>query len=176
MKCISEDSLLEIGYFQKPHGVAGTLLLNFGEAYENTIENLTVLFVETEGLPVPWFPAEDGIRILSLKTALVDLDWIEDSRQAKRLVGKKVWVDKNNILPGVVTQDTDFRIGFSVSDLHLGFLGWVKEINDYSGNLVLTLQNGEKSLMIPYHADLVVEWDAHSKKMTFNLPDGITEL
>ena len=63
-----------------------------------------------------------------------------------------------------------------MGDLHKGFLGIVKEINDYSGNLVLTVQNGEKSLMIPFHADLLQDWNEQSRTMTFDLPEGLTDL
>lgn len=176
MKTISKENCIEIGYFQKPHGVAGTLVLNFEEGYENTIENADVLFVEKEGILVPWFPAEDGIRILTSKSAHIDIDWIDDSNQAKNLAGKKVWVEKNLILQRNEPPETDFWIGATVKDQHKGFIGVVTEINDFSGNLVLTLQNGEKSLMIPFHPDLVVKWDEPSRILTFDLPEGLTEL
>jgi 16S rRNA processing protein RimM len=176
MKTITRENCIEIGYFQKPHGVAGTLLLNFEEIYQETVETAEILFIETDGILVPWFTAEDGIRILSSKTALVDLDWVDDSTIAKNLTGSKVWVEKTSIRKHDNQQESDFWIGFTVKDLHKGYLGVVMEINDYSGNLVLTLQDGDTSLLIPFHPDLVVELDEQSRSLTFDLPDGLTDL
>ncbi len=176
METISKDLCLQIGFFQKPHGVFGTLLLNFEEEYEEAIEESNMLLVETDGILVPWFTLQDGVRITSTRTALVDLEWVEDENSAKKLSGKQVWMKKNLLNEDNLPDKNKSWMGFRVNDIHKGFLGLITEINDYSGNIVLTLEQGNSSILIPFHPDLVSHLDEQSGEITVELPDGLIDL
>jgi 16S rRNA processing protein RimM len=176
METISKDLCLPIGFFQKPHGVFGTLLLNFEEGLEEAIEESKMFLVETDGILVPWFTPEDGVRITSTRTALVDLEWVDDENSARKLSGKQVWMEKNLLSDDNLPDQNSFWIGFRVNDIHKGFLGLVTEVNDYAGNLVLTLSRGDSTLLIPFHPDLVSHLDEQSGEITFELPDGLTDV
>jgi 16S rRNA processing protein RimM len=176
---MQNDSIqrINIGYFLKPHGVFGTLQLSFEEGYEELVEEATVLFAESDGILVPWFVAEDGIRITSSKTALVDLDWIEDDKAARRLAGSKVWIETSGEDHGAEYSGLAETLkGYSVFNSGKGLLGLVTELNDYSGNIVLTVGKEGMDLLIPFHPDLIEEIDEEKKTITFNLPEGLTEI
>ncbi len=175
MASISKIDCTRIGYFLKSHGVTGTLMLVFEEGLEETIENSKILIVETDGILIPWFVSDDGIRIISSKSALVDLDWITDDYSAKKILRKPVWI--NNITEfNHPPQEPESLEGYSVYDHIKGYMGQISEINDYSGNLVITLINGDDEILLPLHDDLISNIDEASRSVTFHLPDGITEL
>lgn len=175
MTALSKINFTRIGYFLKSHGVSGTLMLVFEEGLEDTIENSKVLFVETDGILIPWFVSDDGIRIISSKSALVDLDWITDEQTAKKLLRKPVWI--NNITEFYhPLQNPESLDGYAVYDHNKGYIGQISEINDYSGNLVITLINGNNEILLPLHDDLISNIDEANRSVTFNLPDGITEI
>lgn len=176
MQTITKENCQKIGYFQKPHGVFGSLVLQFTEGLEELIEEIPIFLVETEGILVPWFVTEDGVRITSSKTALVDLEWIEDEPAAKKLCGKAVWIEKLDGEEEFQDPEASQWIGYSVSDINSGYLGEVTEVNDYAGNIVLTLANSETTLLVPYHPDLISNLDPEKKTMMLILPEGYSEI
>lgn len=173
---VSKDNCLKIGFFQKPHGVFGTLLLNFDEGMEEDIENSQIFFVDMDGILVPWFVIEDGIRITSSKTALIDLEWIDDDNDAKKLVRKSVWLLKNKDQEIYSVEEDRGWIGYEVFEDKKESLGIITEINDYAGNLVLTIEKNGKELLIPFHSDLVSSIDDAKTTITFNLPEGLIDI
>lgn len=176
MYSITKENTIRIGHFRKPHGVSGNLLLHMEEGHEEMLEDVTILFVETDGLLVPWFVAEEGIRTISSHTALIDLDWIEDEPAAKKLCGKDVWmIPPKGIENGVQPEIFDLK-GFEAFDQQKGKLGVVTEINDYAGNIVLTVQQGGAELLVPFHEALVTGYDENRRIIIFELPDGLTDL
>ncbi len=176
MHSISKKNCQNIGYFQKPHGVSGSLVLQFTEGLEEWIEDSLVLFVESEGILVPWFVIEDGIRITSSKTAIVDLEWIEDEPTAKNLCGKPVWIEKQEGQEEVLNEENSEWIDYSVSDVNMGYLGVVTEVNDYAGNVVLTLDKNSTTQLVPFHPDLVIEINRQEMTLILSLPAGLSDI
>ena len=176
MEPVSKNDCQRIGFFQKPHGVFGTLLLTFDEGMEETIEASQVFFVEMEGILVPWFVVEEGIRIISSKTALIDLEWSDNDTDAKKLVRKSVWLLKIKNKELKPMEENISWIGYEVFEDKKEYLGMITEINDYAGNLVLTIEKNGTELLIPFHSDLVTSIDDAKKTITFNLPEGLTDL
>lgn len=176
MEPISKNNCLKIGFFQKPHGVFGTLLLNFDEGLEEVIEDSQVLYVEMDGILVPWFIIEDGIRITSSKTALIDLEWINDETEAKKLAKKSVWIE--NTWESEIIQDDESSnwIGYVVCNTENELLGTIVGFNDYSGNLVLTIEKNGIEQLIPFHPDLLAGLDDEKRTITYNLPDGLIDM
>lgn len=176
MHTIEKDNCLNIGFFQKPHGVFGTLMLNFREGLEDVVEQTAIFLVETDGILVPWFTAEDGIRIVSSKTALVDLDWIEDEESARKLSGKAVWIENAGIPEDMVSGDEPEWTGYRIYDTRSEYVGEVTEVNDYSGNLVFTVTTSQGEILLPFHSDLAKKRDRKNRTLILELPDGILDL
>jgi 16S rRNA processing protein RimM len=174
MKTLSFQNCILIGFFQKIHGVSGTLLLNFEPEWELSVLNTDLLVTETDGLPVPWFIAENGIRITTHKTALIDLDWIEDEKAAKRLCGNPVYLEKNKILSVLEDKNLSQWIGFSIYSDSGNLIGKITGEENYSGNIVVSVkvENGEQ--LIPFHPDLIKAIDYDQKKITMCLPEGLS--
>lgn len=177
MKGLTSDDCIRIGVFRKPYGVGGTLLLAFDPEWETSLEGARVILVESEGLPVPWFVSGDGITILSSGTALVDLDWVEDEAAARKLVGSTVLLLKKEVAPpeAGTTPDRGY-LGYRILDPEKGFSGVVIAEADYSGNLVLTVESGNREILLPYHSDFLLHADFVAHTLTVSLPEGLLEL
>jgi len=182
MKALSPEDCVRVGYFRKPYGISGTLQLAFDRGWEASLEQARVVMVETQGLPVPWFVAQEGIRILNAGLALVDLEWVHDDREARKLCGLSVCLEKSALAPGHPGSpegQPDITpagwTGFMVSDPEKHFSGLVIAEADYSGNLVLTVESGGREFLIPLHEDLVAGIDHAQRLLELRLPDGILE-
>lgn len=176
MHTIDKDNCLNIGFFQKPHGVFGTLMLTFIEGLEEIVEQTSIFLVDMEGILVPWFTIEEGVRIISSKTALVDLEWVEDEASAKKLSGKSVWIENVSLSADAGTDNKPSWMGYLIYDTHSHYVGEVSEVNDYSGNLVFTVAGSKGEMLLPFHSDLVKKHDKKKNTLILDLPDGILDL
>jgi 16S rRNA processing protein RimM len=172
---ISLDNCVKIGVFLRPHGIAGTLVLAFEQEWEKAVENARVLLVETDGSPVPWFVIDEGFRIISSQTALVDLEWIEDQQAAKKLCGNTVYLEKSSLSAVSGTGIADWT-GYSLLDPAGKVIGTITGMEDYSGNFVLLVNTSSGDKLVPFHADFVRKLDIARKKLTMQLPEGLLEL
>lgn len=171
----TKNNCSRIGYFLKPHGVSGILMLIFDDGLDEIVENTKVFFVETDGILVPWFTADDGVRIISSKSALVELDWITDETAAKKLTKKAVWVEKYLQHNSLNVDEIDLT-GYKVFDNRNEYLGIITEINNYSGNQVITIKKDETELLFPLHHDFIADFDEIKKTIIFIVPEGLIGL
>ncbi len=174
METIPKAECEKIGFLRKTHGVHGEMVLEFEECFEFSVEEAERFFVELEGLLVPFFIEEEGLRFRSAKSANVKFDGVKTEQYAKRLIGKDVYLYKSEIVDTPVEEDASLT-GFSLYDRQLGEIGTIEEVNDYSGNLVLSVSYKDKELLIPYNEEFVVDFDEIQKKVTLAIPDGLIE-
>ncbi|MFV0377973.1 MAG: hypothetical protein ACK5JD_11815, partial [Mangrovibacterium sp.] len=105
METIPKPDCLKIGYLQKPHGIKGEIVLQFEPEYEASLDEMPTLFLEIDGLLVPFFLRDEGLRFRSGETALLHFDWVDDEQQARKLCGNSVyilkedWLDEEEELP-----------------------------------------------------------------------------
>ena len=147
--------------------------LSFDPVWELSLVNARVLFTEIDGLPVPWFVAEDGVRITGSGNALVDLEWIEDEKSARKLVGRKVMIEKKAIMNAVAPEAPAGWTGYSLEESNRGFVGTITAESNYAGNIVLTVKTEMAEILIPFHPDFLVSTNHQGKILTLKLPDGL---
>lgn len=175
METIPKSECEKIGYLKKTHGVRGEMVLEFEPQYEFSIENSDRFFVEIDGLLVPFFLVEDGFRFKTNETAIVTFNGVETEKYAKRLVGSAVFLFKQEIH---FEQDaeSDGRLeGYTLWDTNLGEIGKIEYIDDYSGNIVFTVDYNGTELLVPFNEDFLVEIDAEKMIIRLKLPEGLIE-
>ena len=130
--------------------------------------------MELDGLLVPFFIAEDGLRFKSSKSAIVKLDWVDTEKYAKRLIGASVYLYLDEIVDEPLESEALLK-GFVLFDAEKGEVGEIEQVDDYSGNVVLTVKHGDEELLVPFHPEFVVEIDEEQKRLILNLPEGLIE-
>lgn len=174
METIPKTDCEKIGFFRKTHGVHGEVVLEFEEHFEYSVEEAERFFVELDGLLVPFFIAEDGLRFKSSKSAIVKFDWVDTEKYAKRLIGASVYLYLDEIVDEPLESEALLK-GFVLFDTEKGEVGEIEQVDDYSGNVVLTVKHGDEELLVPFHPEFVVEIDEEQKRLTLNLPEGLIE-
>ncbi len=175
METIPKSDCEKVGFIRKTHGVFGELVLEFEPQFEMSIENTDRFFVEIEGLLVPFFVTEDGFRFKTDNSAIITLDWVDSEKYAKRMVGSSVYLFKNEIiiLPDEFT-DSEL-INYLLIDETLGEIGIISQIDNYSGNVVITVNYRGKELLVPFNDDLLLHLDKHKKTITLRFPEGLLD-
>ena len=174
METIPKADCEKVGFFRKTHGVYGELVLEFDPQFETSIENANLFFIEVDGLLVPFFVLDEGFRFKTYNTAIINFDGVETEKYAKRFVGNSVYLFKRQI----ETTDefiTSAWVNYYLIDEQLGEIGLIEQVDDYSGNIVFTVNYNGNELLVPFNEDLLIEIDQQKKILIMKLPDGLTE-
>ncbi len=174
METIPKNECTKIGFIQKPHGINGELIIKFDEQYYETLEESKTLFLDTEGLLVPFF-IED-LRFRTGESAIIKLEWTGDEEQAQELSGLSVFVKNEQIRVDGSAFNIRMLEGFMLIDQCRNQIGKINAVRDFSGNIVLEVNYLGKDTIIPFNEDLLIDFDIHNKTIILDLPEGILDL
>jgi len=175
METIPKTDCENIGFFRKTHGIRGELVLEFEPQFEFSVEEADRFFVELEGLLVPFFVEKDGLRFRSANSAIVQLDWVDTEKFAKRLAGSSVYLYQTEIIDEPEKSLESQFENYLLIDEAVGNIGIISQVDDYSGNIVITVDYKGEELLIPYNDNLLVEVNKAQKSIKLKLPDGLIE-
>ncbi len=176
-----QTKLTEIGSLIKTHGIHGNLVLNLNEhlnfdVIDKSLVEGNAVFVERDGIPVPFFISENGIKELNLKSILLKFDDIDD-RKALQLVSSKVFLESSKIDKDELSNNeiASEWVDYEVTDIKGSFKGIVLEFIDLKGNPMLNIDVDGKTLLIPLFSDFISAVDDKNKKIVLDLPVGYLE-
>ncbi len=176
MEVIPINTCTKIGYLQKLHSIHGELVLNFEPKYEDSIHDASTFFVEQDGLLVPFFIEENGIRFRSNKTANLKFEWVDSEKAAKLISGSSVYLKTDEIkIPNGIFSIDEYK-DFMVVDAELGEVGTIDEINDYGGNIVLSILRDGDEILVPFNEELLISIDHKKQQIILDLPSGLIDL
>jgi len=173
METIPKNDCEKVGFFKKTHGVYGELVLEFEPQFEYSIENANRFFVELEGLLVPFFVVEEGFRFKTESSAIITFDGVVSEKYAKRMVGSSVYLFKNEIIEMPDEQFESQFENYLLVDEKFGEIGIIEQIDNYSGNIVITVNYRGKELLVPFNEDFIILIDEQNKVLKLRLPEGL---
>lgn len=175
METIPKADCEKVGFFRKTHGIQGGLVLEFEPQYEYSVEEANCFFIELEGLLVPFFITDEGFRFKTANTAILTFDDVESEKYAKRLVGCSVFLYRHDIIQ-MDEQPIESRfLNYMLIDGKLGEIGIINQTDDYSGNIVFTVNYQGQELLVPFNEDLLIDIDDAQKTIKLILPEGLIE-
>lgn len=169
-KSLDSSKLVEIGFLRKTNGVGGELFLVFNEGFsgKNAFDNF--LFLEIEGLPVPY--KLESFELRDDQLAVVKLKYIDSKEVAHGYLGCKVYSFIENR-----RSDDEFNpfalTGYLVYNQKNQEIGTIDGINNYGGNIVLTVLTDNGEVLIPYHNQLLISTDKQSKSIMIDIAQGL---
>lgn len=177
METIPKSNCQKIGFVQKPYGVQGETVILIREELEDSLASASTLFLDIEGRLVPFFCLPETIFFRQPGVAIVKFDWVDTKEQASALVGLDVYISNDGL---VETEEQGFDpidlSGFTLFGKSTGEIGPVTEVNDYSGNIVLTVDFNHKELLIPFSPELILSVDLHLRQLVLDIPEGLFNL
>lgn len=176
METIPKNNCQKIGFIQKPHGIHGELVIRFQEEFYDSIEEQPTLFFEIDNLLVPFFISKDGLRFKSGESIIVKLNWIDSEIKAKELCGSAVFIDNDDLVESDEELSPNALVGYTLFGEEIGLIGQITELNDFSGNILLTVDYNGKEVMIPLNEDLIVRLDEENREIELIIADGLLDL
>ena len=173
---INKEDCVEVGYIQKPHGLKGEVILAFGQEFEETLEELEFLFVEVDGGLVPFHIEDEVLNFRTDERAICKLEFVDTLSKAKDLVGCKVYVFDHAIIDSEDPAVTSTLVGMRIFDAKFGDIGLISRVDDFSGNLVITVDHPRAEIMIPLSDEVITSVDEEKREMYLNCPNGLIEI
>ena len=161
--------MLQIAKVLKSNGTDGGILLGLHDIAIEEIDLTEPVFIEFDGLPVPFFIEE--IQPKGSSRAIAHITGVKNLKDAEETVGRAVYTD---YLEYEEDDAPDFT-GWDVFDEASGlrFIGKVDGIEDIPGNPCLYIQTENGQAMIPLHEDFILSVNPESGEMSMDLPDGL---
>ena len=164
-----EPVLHLLGKINKTHGYSGTMVLVSNRTLDDDVEQLEEVFVVIDGLPVP-FPLK-AFDLLTDTSAHLQLEFIDNQNEARELTGCEVFsavaFDEQEPEAGFETW-----IGYKVHDMQHGKIGVVQNMEDYKGNVVMQIMDGDRETLISLYPEMITRIDHHAKQLYITAPDG----
>ena len=157
--------MIAVAQVLKSNGTDGELLLGFNGFGPEDIDLMEPVFIEFDGLLVPFFIesfTEKGNR------ALVRLTGIRSLADADEITGRKVLIEY-----GEEEDGGDSVSGWTVIDEDGTVVGTVDGYEDIPGNTCLWVDTEKGQVLIPFHEDLVLSMDKASKTLRMTIPSGL---
>ena len=147
----------------KSWGAAGQVVLSLDADDPRDLESEEPVFIEFDGLPVPFYFESiepKGSRLI------VKFEDVDSLAEAEELVGRTVTLESEE------EEDEDSLIGLKVRDSRSRhIIGEIVDFNDYAGNVTVTVETDRGEVLLPLHEDLIVS--IHDDTITLDIPAGL---
>lgn len=174
---LSPNDLTLIGTLGRKHGTRGEVRLQLSRSIIGADDDVPdCLFIEIDGLPVPFFI--DEWRERGTESMLVKFDGVDTDAQATALTGCRAFVlthdlddDADGPHPWLALR------GYAVHDAEGTNIGEVADVDDRNDNIILyvTVPDG-REVMLPFHEDLLLATDHAARTLRMAIPEGLLTL
>jgi 16S rRNA processing protein RimM len=172
-KNISDLHLIHLGFISKPFGFNGELIFAIRDGEAEDYQNIKFFFIELEGKPVPFFA--EGLK-MHKNDLIVKLEDVGTEAEAKKLSGKKIFVEDSDLTVSEVEQDWNSLVGYEVIETAHGSLGLLQGIEEYPQQMIAHCLVNGKEVLFPLTEDFISEIDNEKKKLYLDLPEGLLDV
>ena len=161
--------MLRVAQVLKSNGTDGELLLSFFDIAPEDIDLQEPVFIEFDGLPVPFYFESFVPR--GNNRALVRLTGVHSLKDADELAGQAVYADYFE------EEEEEDLVGWMVCNAEGQTVGTVVDYEDIPGNLCLWVERPDgEQVLLPFHEDLILSIEESSQTLTLSIPEGVLEL
>lgn len=176
MHQLDKKDCTQVGYIQKPHGTKGEVIVVFEDEFIETIESAEYFFIEIDGGLVPFFISEEDLRYKNNESVIVKFDYVNSPSKAKELTGCNLFVFNRELGEQDYPVTYSSLIGMTVIDQSSGDLGKISRIDDFSGNVVITVMHSSAEILIPLSDHIIKGIDEMNKKLYLTCPEGLVDI
>ena len=163
-----------LGKITRKHGLSGNVILKLDTDQPEFYNKLESIFVEINGLLVPFFIekqqwSKTDSKIIFFKNTTEAL--------VEQVVGRDVYLPLATLPPLTGNQFYYHEVlGYRILDTENQDCGEIKEINDQTAQHYFILDLLGKEIIIPIIKDWIQQVDREQKKIIMQLPDGLIDV
>ena len=157
--------MLPIAQVLKSNGSDGGLLVSFRGYDPDDIDLQEPVFIEFDGLPVPFF--FESFTRRGTNRALVHLTGIRNLTDAEEVTGATLFLDAEE------EGDEQDLSGWTVCDADGTPAGTIAGYEDIPGNCCIWVETKNGQVLLPWNEALILSVDEASKTLTMQIPTGL---
>ena len=163
-----------VGQVGRPHGLRGEVRIEvMSDIPERFDRGSELLLVRRDGNPEP-------VRVWQFRPlkggGILSLEGYTDRDQAETLRGSRLEVHPSQVPPAPEGLYYYWQLmGCRCVDEEAGELGSVVDIVEDGGGVLLKVEDGEQTLLIPFVDAFLVEVEVDRKEIRLRLPPGLVE-
>ena len=158
-----------IGQVLKSNGRDGELLVSFSGISPEDIDLEEPVFIEFDGLPVPFYFEAFSQRGNS--RALVRLTGVHSLTDADELAGAVLYAEDD-----LYEDEEEDLTGWTVLDADGTKVGTVSAHEDIPGNPCIWVETSHGESLLPLREELVLDVDETEKTLRMEIPKGLLDL
>ena len=158
-----------IGQVLKSNGRDGELLVSFSGIAPEEIDLEEPVFIEFDGLPVPFYFEAFSQRGNS--RALVRLTGVHSLTDADELAGAVLYAEDD-----LYEDEEEDLTGWTVLDADGTKVGTVSAHEDIPGNPCIWVETSHGESLLPLREELVLDVDETEKTLRMEIPEGLLDL
>ena len=158
-----------IGQVLKSNGRDGELLVSFSGISPEDIDLEEPVFIEFDGLPVPFYFEAFSQRGNS--RALVRLTGVHNLTDADELAGAVLYAEDD-----LYEDEEEDLTGWTVLDADGTKVGTVTAHEDIPGNPCIWVETDHGECLLPLREELVLDVDETEKALRMEIPEGLLDL
>jgi len=163
-----------LGKITRKHGLAGNVILKLDTDQPELYNKLESIFVEVNGLLVPFFIEKSS---WSKSDALIILFKNSTEALADQVIGRDVYLPLST-LPKLTGKQFYYHevIGFEIREENGKSCGVISSVNDNTAQHYFHLKFADKDVVIPMIKDWILEVNRDDKYITMQLPEGLMDV
>ena len=158
-----------IGQVLKSNGRDGELLVSFTGIAPEEIDLEEPVFIEFDGLPVPFY--FEAFTQRGNSRALVRLTGVHNLTDADELAGAVLYAEDD-----LYEDEEEDLTGWTVLDADGTKVGTVSAHEDIPGNPCIWVETGHGESLLPLREELVLDVDETEKTLRMEIPEGLLDL
>lgn len=158
-----------IGQVLKSNGRDGELLVSFSGIAPEDIDLEEPVFIEFDGLPVPFY--FEAFTQRGNSRALVRLTGVHNLTDADELAGAVLYAEDD-----LYEDEEEDLTGWTVLDADGTKVGTVSAHEDIPGNPCIWVETGHGERLLPLREELVLDVDETEKALRMEIPEGLLDL
>ena len=158
-----------IGQVLKSNGRDGELLVSFSGIAPEEIDLEEPVFIEFDGLPVPFY--FEAFTQRGNSRALVRLTGVHSLTDADELAGAVLYAEDD-----LYEDEEEDLTGWTVLDADGTKAGTVTAHEDIPGNPCIWVETGHGESLLPLREELVLDVDETEKALRMEIPEGLLDL
>lgn len=174
----TKSDCILIGKIIRTHGVNGHLILASNVNLSENQEKEPIL-IDIDGGLVPFFVhKKEGIKERNHQSYFLHFDHINNKEMAEKYIGSDVYLSsytKKGQTEELPKKDNLLK-GYKVYNQAGEYIGEIKSIIDYSGNVLLDVSSKENEYLLPFTEEHIIGWDNENKHITLAISEGLLEI
>lgn len=166
--------MLRVGKIAGAHGLQGAVVLR--QIIDDTgwLKKGDVLFIELKRESfIPYFV--ETAKAANDTEYIITLDEVQDTEEAKKLVGKTVYV-KEELLETAKVDSPLMYIGFNLVDKTRGGVGTIEDVLLMGKQWIARLTVDGKEVLIPLVEEMILDVNYKNKFLRMDLPEGLLDV